>query len=108
MHTHYTQPKKWILTPTITHPPEEEKIPSPPLPPDKKYKKIQKNYKKILTEYKKNLSPHEYRKFEEETQYDILLYDAIIVSQDKTWKLLEKIEYEKWEFYVKILKKILD
>lgn len=49
----------------------------------KKDKKIQKRYQEVLLEYKKNLSPREYKKFEEDTKYDVLLYDALMVIRDK-------------------------
>lgn len=71
-------------------------------------KKIQKRYQEILKEYKKTLSEKEFKKFEEDTKYDILLYDALMVNHDKDGTLLSKIETEKWEFYVSTLKKILD
>ena len=74
----------------------------------KKDKKIQKKYQEILIEYKKTMSVREYRKFEEDTRYDILLYDALMVSRDKEGKLLSKLESEKWELYITTLKKILE
>lgn len=49
----------------------------------KKDKKIQKRYQEVLLEYKKTLTAREYKKFEEDTKYDILLYDALMVSRDK-------------------------
>lgn len=87
--------KKWDI-----NPPEE-------LTQSKKDKKIQKQYKEILSEYKNTLSPKKYKKFEEETKYDVLLYDALMVSRDKDGTLLTKIEQEKWELYTEALKKIL-
>lgn len=74
----------------------------------KKDKKIQKRYQEILKEYKKTLSVADYNKFEESTRYDILLYDALMVSRDKEWTLLWKIEQEKGESYTNALKKILE
>lgn len=41
------------------------------------------------------MSAREYKKFEEDTRYDILLYDALMVSRDKEGKLLTQIESEK-------------
>lgn len=73
----------------------------------KKDKKIQKRYQEVLLEYKKTLSAREYKKFEEDTKYDILLYDALMISRDKEWTLLSKIEQEKGELYTTALKKIL-
>jgi len=58
-------------------------------------KKIQKRYQEILIEYKKILPTREYRKFEEDTKYDILLYDALMISRDKEGILLSDIEKEK-------------
>lgn len=84
-----------------TSPPEESSS-------RKKDKRIQKKYQEIFIEYKKTMSSREYKKFEEDTKYDILLYDALMVSRDKEGKLLPKIEAEKWEFYVATLKKILE
>lgn len=74
----------------------------------KRDKKIQKRYQEVLLEYRKTLSPREYKKFEEDTKYDILLYDALMVVRDKEWDLLSKIEQEKWEPYTTALKKILE
>lgn len=58
-------------------------------------KKIQKNYQKIFSESKKTLSPSDYKTLEEMAQYDILLYDALMVSRDTSGKKLQKIESEK-------------
>ncbi len=74
----------------------------------KKDKKIQRRYQEILKEYKKTLSVADYNKFEESTRYDILLYDAIMVSHDTEWKVLSKLESEKWSFYTSTIKKILE
>ncbi|MBP7823139.1 hypothetical protein KA050_02195 [Candidatus Gracilibacteria bacterium] len=74
----------------------------------KKDKKIQKKYQEILIEYKKTMPVREYKKFEEDTRYDILLYDALMVSRDKEGKLLSKLESEKGELYITTLKKILE
>ncbi|MBP7806374.1 hypothetical protein KA057_01695 [Candidatus Gracilibacteria bacterium] len=74
----------------------------------KKDKKIQKRYQEVLLEYKKTLTAREYKKFEEDTKYDILLYDALMVSRDKEGTLLGKIEQEKGEPYTSALKKILE
>jgi hypothetical protein len=71
-------------------------------------KKIQKRYQEILAEYKKTLSDSEFKKFEEDTRYDILLYDALMVNHDKSGTMFAKIEKEKWEFYTSTLKRILD
>lgn len=49
----------------------------------KKDKKIQKRYQEVMIEYKKTLPAREYKKFEEDTKYDILLYDALMISRDK-------------------------
>lgn len=49
----------------------------------KKDKKIQKRYQEVMLEYKKTLSTREYKKFEEDTRYDILLYDALMINRDK-------------------------
>jgi len=73
----------------------------------KKDKKIQTRYKEILIEYKEILPDQEYKKFQEDTEYDILLYDALLISRDKEGILLSKIEKEKWEFYASTIKKIL-
>gem|GEM_PF-3118274 len=61
----------------------------------KKDKKIQTRYKEILIEYKEILPDQEYKKFQEDTEYDILLYDALLISRDKEGILLSKIEKEK-------------
>jgi len=61
----------------------------------KKDKKIQTRYKEILIEYKEILPDQEYKKFQEDTKYDILLYDALLISRDKEGILLSKIEKEK-------------
>lgn len=74
----------------------------------KRDKKIQRRYQEVLLEYKKTLSPREYKKFEEDTKYDVLLYDALMVVRDKEWVLLSKIEQEKGEPYITALKKILE
>lgn len=74
----------------------------------KKDKKIQKRYQEVMLEYKKTLPAREYKKFEEDTKYDILLYDALMISRDKEWTLLSKIEQEKGELYATALKKILE
>lgn len=73
----------------------------------KKDKKIQTRYKEILIEYKEILPTREYKKFQEDTKYDILLYDALLISRDEEGILLSKIEKEKWEFYASTIKKIL-
>lgn len=73
----------------------------------KRDKNIHKRYQEVLKEYKRTLSAAEYKKFEEITRYDILLYDALMVSRDKEWKLLSKLENEKWSLYVSAITKIL-
>jgi hypothetical protein len=50
---------------------------------NEKDKKIKNNYQKLLIEYKKNLPSTEYKKFQEETKYDILIYDALMINHDK-------------------------
>jgi hypothetical protein len=77
-------------------------------PSRKRDKKIQRRYQEVLAEYKKTMPAREYKKFEEDTRYDILLYDALMVSRDKEGKLLTQIESEKWEPYTSALKKILE
>jgi hypothetical protein len=74
----------------------------------KKDKKIQKIYQKIFAQYKESLTPSEYKKFSEITKYDILLYDALMVSRDKWGNLLKKIELEKWQIYADALKKMTE
>ncbi len=91
---HIQVEKKEIL---VTESPKQEK----------KSKKIQESYKRVLLECQKKLSPKEYKKFQEDTKYDILLYDALIVSQDKTWDVLKKIQTEKGEFYANTVLEIL-
>lgn len=87
---------------------KEKKASTEESPSRKRDKKIQKRYQEVLAEYKKTMSAHEYKKFEEDTRYDILLYDALMVSRDKEGKLFTQIESEKWELYTSALKKILE
>lgn len=73
----------------------------------KRDKNIHKRYQEVIKEYKKTLSETDYKKFEELTRYDTLLYDALMVSRDKEWKLLSKLENEKWSVYISAITKIL-
>lgn len=75
---------------------------------NEKDKKIKLNYQKLLVEYRKNLSPSDYKKFQEETKYDVLIYDALMVSRDKDGTVLRNIQIEKSAVYMEALKKILD
>lgn len=73
----------------------------------KQDKAILKRYRETLKEYKKTLSAEDYKKFEAMTRYDTLLYDALMVSRDKEWELLSKLENEKWSLYASAITKIL-
>jgi transketolase len=86
----------------------KEEVKNPRAVQNEKDKRVQRNYQKMLIEYKKELSPAEYKKFQEETKYDILLYDALMVNRDKKGTLLREIEQEKGAHYASMLRKILD
>lgn len=103
-HRFFKPKKKTVPEPSD----EEKKTPAAQLTTKKKEdRKLQKNYLAVLAEYKRDLPPHEYRKFQEDTKYDILLYDAIMVSKDKQGTLLEKIRQDKGELYASAIQKIL-
>lgn len=87
---------------------KKEEIKNPRAIQNEKDKRVQRNYQKMLIDYKKELSPAEYKKFQEETKYDILLYDALMIIRDKKWTLLKEIEQEKGAHYASMLRKILD
>lgn len=61
----------------------------------------------MLIEYKRTLASW-VQKFQEETKYDILLYDALMINRDKKWTLFREIEQEKGAHYASMLRKILD
>lgn len=90
--------------------PEKEKkeTKSPRMIQNEKDKRIKTNYQKLLVEYRKNLTPSEYKKFQEETKYDVLIYDALMVSRDKDNTVLKNIQTEKSTLYIEALKKILE
>lgn len=87
---------------------EKKETKSPRMIQNEKDKKIKLNYQKLLVEYRKNLSPSDYKKFQEETKYDVLIYDALMVSRDKDGTVLRNIQIEKSAVYMEALKKILD
>ena len=94
-HRRYSSVEKTPVAPVIKIEKEIERIPTSKLSQSKKDKRIQENYKAILLDYKRNLSSREYKIFQADTQYDILIYDALMVSRDKEGNMLTKLEHEK-------------